>query len=117
MAGYMHEMSITESVLRIALNHAEQAAAQRIVHVHLVVGELSNVSQDSVRFYFEALSKGTLAEAAVLHFRAVCTRFRCRHCGQEFEPEGLDWNCPHCQALGGEVIAGREFYVESIEVE
>jgi hydrogenase nickel incorporation protein HypA/HybF len=113
----MHEQSITEGILRVATEHAERAGAQRIAHIHIVVGELSNVSEDSVRFYFELLSQNTIAEKAALHFQRVRARFRCRDCGQEFEPEGLDWNCPHCQALGGDIVAGREFYVESIEVE
>lgn len=113
----MHELSITENVLRIALGHAEKAGAQRIVQVYLVVGDLTGISEDSVRLYFEVLCRGTKAEQAALHFQRVRTRLRCHQCGQDFEPQDMDWHCPQCQALGGQVIAGREFYLESIEVE
>ncbi len=113
----MHELSITENVLRLALDHAEKAGAQRIVQVCLVVGDLTGISAESVRLYFEVLGQGTKAEGASLLFQRVHTRLRCRHCDREFEPQDMDWHCPHCQALGGEVIAGREFYLESIEVE
>ena len=34
----------------------------------------------------------------------------------EFEPEERNWMCPKCRALGGDVIAGKEFYVDSIEI-
>jgi hydrogenase nickel incorporation protein HypA/HybF len=77
---------------------------------------MSSFVDDSIQFYFDALSPGTVAEGATLHFRRITIRFRCRACGHEFEPDRLDWRCPECEALGGDVIAGKEFYVESIEV-
>jgi hydrogenase nickel incorporation protein HypA/HybF len=113
----MHELAITENILRIAVEHATRAGAQRITAISLVIGDLSSVVDDSVQFYFDFLSPDTLAEGAQLRFHRVAARFRCRQCGQEFAPHDMDWQCPGCQALGGEVIAGKEFYVESIEVE
>jgi hydrogenase nickel incorporation protein HypA/HybF len=113
----MHELAITEEILRIAVEHAERAGATRIVDINLVIGELSSVVDDSVQFYFDFVSPGTVAEGAKLHFRRVPARLRCRACGHEFEPGSTDWRCPSCQTMGGDVIAGREFNMESIEVE
>ncbi len=112
----MHELAITEEILRITVEHAEKAQAERVTDIHLVIGDLSSVVDDSVQFYFDFSSPGTVAEGAELHFRRVPARLRCRQCGQEFEPENRNWHCPNCQALGGDVIQGREFYLESIEV-
>lgn len=113
----MHELAITEEILRIAVEHAERAGATRIVDINLVIGELSSVVDDSVQFYFDFISPGTVAEGAELHFRRVPARLRCRACGHEFEPASTDWRCPSCRTIGGDVIAGREFNMESIEVE
>ena len=113
----MHELAITEQILHIALEHAERAGAQRITGIRLVVGDLSSVVDDSVQFYFDFLSPGTLAEGAQLHFARVPARLRCRQCGREFEPQGMDWRCPTCETLGGDVVAGKEFYLDSLEVE
>jgi hydrogenase nickel incorporation protein HypA/HybF len=113
----MHEMAITEEILRISVEHAERAGAERMTDIHIVIGDLSSVVDDSVQFYFDFLSPGTLAEGAELHFHRVAARLRCRQCETEFEPQGIDWRCPNCQSMGGEVIAGREFFIESIEVE
>ena len=112
----MHELAITEEILRITVEHAEKAQAQRVTDIHLVIGDLSSVVDDSVQFYFDFSSPGTVAEGAELHFQRVPARLRCRQCEQEFEPDDRDWHCPNCQALGGDVIQGREFYLESIEV-
>jgi hydrogenase nickel incorporation protein HypA/HybF len=113
----MHELAITEDILRIAVTQGQRADARRITDIHVVIGDLSSVVDDSVQFYFDFLSPDTLAEGGRLHFRRITARLRCRQCGFEFEPQGMEWHCPQCQALGGEVIAGQEFYVESIEVE
>ena len=112
----MHEMAITQDILRIVTEHAEQAGAERITDIHLVIGDLTSFIDDSIQFYFDMLTPDTLAEGATLHFHRIATRFRCRQCETEFEPEGRNWICPNCSAMGGEVIAGKEFFVESIEV-
>lgn len=113
----MHEMSVTQSVLEIALAHAERAGATRVVRIHLVIGALSGIVDESVQFYFDYVSEGTLAEGAELVFRREPARFRCWECGAEYEAQTSDWTCPECGELRPTAIGGREFMVESIEVE
>jgi hydrogenase nickel incorporation protein HypA/HybF len=112
----MHELPVTQDILRIVKEHAEKANASRITDITIVVGDMSSFINDSIQFYFDQLSPDTIAEGATLHFKRIQTRFRCRQCNTEFNPDRIDWRCPECGALGGEVIAGKEFYVESIEV-
>lgn len=113
----MHELAVTEQVLRVAIEHAERAGAARITHINLVVGDLSSIVDDSVQFYFDYLSRGTMAEGAALRFERVAPRLRCRQCRTEFAMGDRDWTCPRCRAQGGDVVAGREFYLDTIEVE
>jgi hydrogenase nickel incorporation protein HypA/HybF len=104
-------------MLTLALEQAERAGAGRITRIHLVVGEISGIVDESVQFYFDVVSRGTLAEGAQLAFERRPARLRCRACGHEFTLPHGDWTCPACQAWGGEIIAGREATIESIEVE
>ncbi len=113
----MHEMAVTEDILRIVTEHATRAGAHHVTDIHLVIGDMSSFVNDSIQFYFDLISPETVAQGATLHFHRQAVRFRCRQCGHEFSPTKLDWCCPKCQSLGGEVIAGKEFYVESIEVQ
>ena len=113
----MHELSITQSVLNIVTEHAERAAAQKVTTINLVLGELTGFVDDSIQFYFDMLSPGTLAEGAKLAIQRVPARIRCRACGAEFALGDSNWLCPTCGAVGGEVLDGRQFQVESIEVE
>lgn len=113
----MHEMAVTQSILDIAIKHAQQAGASRITHVNLVIGEMSGVVDESVQFYFDFLSQDTLAHGARLVFDRRPAIYRCRECEMSFKPQGADWTCPDCGALAFDVISGREFQVESIEVQ
>ncbi len=113
----MHELSVTQSVLQIALAHAERAGARRILRIDLVVGALSGIISESVQFYFDFVAQDTIAEGATLAFRHVPARFRCQACGASYEPEGSDWVCPLCWDLHSEGAGGRECLVESFEVE
>jgi hydrogenase nickel incorporation protein HypA/HybF len=113
----MHELPVTEDILRIVTEHGKKAGATRVTAVHLVIGQLAGFIDDSIQFYFDILSPGTLAEGAQLQFERVPTRLRCRDCGNEFPPAELDWRCPSCGSMGGDVISGKEFYVDSIEVD
>lgn len=114
----MHEMSVSQSILDIALRHAEQAGAGRIVAIDLVIGDLTGFVDESIQFYIDFLSRETLAQGAQLRFERIAPRVLCRACRAEFAPPGSRlWACPKCEALGGEILAGKEFYVASIEIE
>ena len=70
----MHEYSITESVLNLALEKAREANASRITRISLVVGDLSGVVSDCVQFYFDFISKDTIASGAKLDFETKSDR-------------------------------------------
>ena len=113
----MHEFSITQNMLSIALNEAEKASATKITKISVTIGGLSGIVDECVEFYFDLLSQDTLAAGASLCFNRTPTKLRCRQCATTFLPDNPDWVCPNCRELKLEIISGRECYVESIEVE
>ncbi len=113
----MHEFGITESIVSIVLGKAKEARARRITEISLVVGELSGFVPDCIQFYFDFLSKDSIAEGATLHFELAPAQLRCRNCSVTFHPQDTLWTCPKCQSQGVEIAGGRELYVKSMEVE
>lgn len=115
----MHEMSAIQSVLRIVLKHAAQSQAQRVVAVKLRIGELSHIADDMMRQYFELMAEATVAQGARLEIARIPPRLRCSSCATEYEAEAqrLNAHCPQCGADSPELIAGREYHVEAIQVE
>ncbi len=113
----MHELAITQSMLDLVLEQAEKAEARNVGKINLVIGEMTGVVGQCVQFYFDFLSKGTPAEGASLSFKVIPTTARCRGCDKNFELKEFDWTCPYCQSNNMEIVAGKELFVESIEVE
>jgi hydrogenase nickel incorporation protein HypA/HybF len=113
----MHELSITESILEIALRHAEKAGARRIVRLNLVIGELSSIVDESVQFYWDIVSRDTIAEGAELVFERIPATLRCLACDCIFPLDGQSYACPDCGEVQVVPAGGDEFRLESIEVE
>ena len=112
----MHELPVTQSILELALKHAQKADAKQITDIHIVMGELSTTVDDSVQFYWGIIAKETIAEGAKLHFRRVPAEMQCLTCSQKFHPED-EFLCPNCGGAQVKVTAGEEFYVEAIDVD
>ena len=113
----MHEFSITQSILSIAVEQAKNAQASKITKINLTTGELSGIVDECVQFYFDFLRKDTIAAEATLSFDHPPTKLRCRNCATTFSPDNLVWSCPNCQEQKIEILSGRECYVSSIEVD
>ena len=113
----MHEFGITENIVKIALDKAKEVQASEITQINLVVGELSGFVPDCIQFYFDFLSKDTIAEKAALRFELALAKLRCRNCSAIFQPKNNEWNCPECHGQSVEIMGGRDLYIESMEVE
>jgi hydrogenase nickel incorporation protein HypA/HybF len=113
----MHELSIMQSALNLALERAREAQGSRVHLIRLRVGQLSGVVPDALQFAFEALSPGTPAEGGQLAIEHVPARFWCAACLREFEVEDLLPECPDCHGPSAELRAGRELEIASLEIE
>ncbi|NMC55184.1 MAG: hydrogenase maturation nickel metallochaperone HypA [Chloroflexi bacterium] len=113
----MHELSVTENILQITLKHAQQAGAKSVTDVHLVIGELSSIIDDSVQFYWDMITENTICDSARLHFTRIPAKMRCQNCKQEFTIENGPIPCPSCGSMNVRVFQGEEFWVESIEIQ
>lgn len=113
----MHELPVTQSILKITLQHAEKADAKRVTDLHIVMGELSKMVDESIQFYWEIIAKDTIAQDARLHFRRVPAELQCLSCLEKYHPTDQELACPACGRAGAKIIAGEEFALESIDID
>lgn len=113
----MHELPVTQSILEIALRHAEQAGAKEIKQINLLIGQYASLVDDSIQFYWQIIAEGTIAQNAVLHFERVPVEFTCQDCGAVYRPQEDTFACPQCLSPRVRVTRGAELRVESIEIE
>ncbi len=116
----MHELPITESILKIVLKHAEMNNVRKVVTIHLQVGKLSDLEDDWIQRYFDYLSKGTLAEGAKLKIERTPVVMQCNACSTPYEVEKEsigDLVCPACGEKGSTLLSGREYTIKEMEVQ
>ncbi len=114
----IHELAVTESLLKIVLKHAEENAAKRVVSIQLQVGELRDLTEEWMQRYFDYLSEGTLAEGSKILMTRVPVTFRCEACAHAFSADIRQSNlcCPACGLDRCELVTGNEFLIENIGV-
>jgi hydrogenase nickel incorporation protein HypA/HybF len=114
----MHEMSIVESMMEIIEDQARLYNSQKVVTVSLEFGALSGVMPSAVEFAFEVLSKGTVAEGAVLAISIIPLKIKCLDCAGESVLEDYQPTCPLCNSDLITFLQGRnELRVASLELE
>ena len=110
----MHELSLTQNILDVALKNA---GTKRLVRVNLLVGPFSDESEDSIRFYWDYLTKDTPAQTAELSFQPVAAEVACLACGASFQPDNETVLCPMCQSDRLKLLSGDDVRLDSIDVE
>jgi hydrogenase nickel incorporation protein HypA/HybF len=113
----MHEHHAVDSLVKQAIEKAELIGAKSISSVTIVMGEMLGFDEGSVRLYFEEIARGTIAEGAKLNYKPVKTAFTCKACSSEFKKQPGELACPNCCGLQLLVTSGKEWYIDSIEVE
>ena len=98
-----------------ALDVADKNGGGRVVGMRLLLGDMTSIEAETLSFAFDVVSRGTRVEGCALQIVRVPTRLRCRGCGVERGGDLLDL-CA-CGLPGGEVLAGREMRVDTIDIE
>jgi len=110
----VHEMSITQGIVDICLQHA---AGRRITSVLIEIGTLSGVVPEAIDFCFSACSCDTTAENARLTILQTEGRGRCLECMLEQPVERLYNSCRQCGSYSLVILSGEEMRVVEIEVD
>jgi hydrogenase nickel incorporation protein HypA/HybF len=116
----MHELPITEGILKIVLKHAELNSVRQVRTIHLQVGKLSDLEDEWIQRYFDYLSKGTVAQGAKLKIERMPIMVQCDGCSNSYEAEAAklgDFVCPACGERGGTLLSGREYHIKEMEVQ
>jgi len=112
----MRQLYAIQSLLAKALLKARESN-KRVRSLQLALGEISEIDQPSVQEQWDELSKGTPAEGAQLHFRLITAEVQCMACFMKYHPLNGKIHCPYCGSYGAKVLAGEEFFLESIELD
>jgi hydrogenase nickel incorporation protein HypA/HybF len=113
----MHEMALAESMLEIVERTARAHGAQRVSAVRLEIGALSHVATDALRFCFDAVTRGSLAEGATLEIESTPGEAWCMPCGERVPLAQVGDPCPRCGGYQLTVTRGGDMRVRDIAID
>jgi hydrogenase nickel incorporation protein HypA/HybF len=113
----VHELSVAQSLLDVALAEARRAGAVRVTRLHCRIGDLCAIQDDLMAEAFGLLCVGTPCEGAELRVEKTFLRAKCRRCERDFDVRNWDWHCPQCGGEGELIGGGDELELTSIEAE
>ncbi len=110
----MHELSIASAIVATAQKHA---GGSPVSLVTVRAGHLRQVVPESLEFYWDIVTRGTVCEGARLELEVVPAALACGGCGYEWTLETPIFRCPRCAETDVAIVSGNELEVESIEIE
>ena len=113
----MHEMALAESVREIVDEAARAGGARRVSAVRLEIGRLAGVEIEALRFAFDVVKRGSLADTARLEVVADEGRAWCMQCSEAVVVAALHEPCPRCGSHQLQVTGGDRMRVLEIEID
>lgn len=110
----MHEMSIAESVLGIVNETARGAGLARVNAVRLEIGALAAVETRALRFCFDSVTRGSVAENAALEIDELPGTAWCFGCSEPVAIGARTDACPRCGGVRLQVTGGTDMRVKDI---
>ena len=121
----MHEGSVTSQIVDCVLKEAEKRKAKQIVEVHLVIGKLTFLNPEQVRFWYEMLTKGTIMEKSKLIIEESEGVVKCSNCDYEGDFQCIDdpafhiniptLSCPRCGGVV-EIVGGKDCLIKRVKL-
>jgi hydrogenase nickel incorporation protein HypA/HybF len=111
----MHEFSIVNNIVDIALVSADQNGLKSVSSVEIEVGKASGIEPSAMEFAWESARKNTILENARLVMHFIPLSLQCRACSLRYEPEEMYSPCPGCGEINATIITGKELRVVAIE--
>ena len=121
----MHEFSITTQIVNCILEEAKKQNARRVSDVHLIIGKLTFLGLEQVKFAYEMPVKNTILEDSKLHIEEKDGIVKCKNCGYtgnlkcEDDPvyhvPSPTLNCPKCEGVVN-IVGGKECTIKSIKL-
>jgi hydrogenase nickel incorporation protein HypA/HybF len=121
----MHELSMATQIVENVLEEAKRHDAKKVAEVHLVIGKMTFLGVDQVRFSYEILVKDTIMEDSKLIIKEQDGVIECSSCGFKgavpidddpaYHVPVPSLRCPKCREAA-KIVEGKECTIESIRI-
>ena len=112
----MHELSLCQSIIEIINQYVSEKENPIVKKITLEIGQLTGIDDSALRFSFDVITKGTVAEGAILEIMPIEGRAVCDTCQKIVILKNYYDPCENCSQFSSTIIQGNELRVKSMEV-
>ena len=121
----MHEFAMATQIIESVLEEAKRHEAKKVAEVYLVIGKLTFLGVEQIRFSYDILVKNTIMKDSKLIIKEQDGTIECSGCGFKgtvpIEDDPIyhvsvpTLKCPKC-GNATKIIEGKECTIESIRI-
>ena len=112
----MHEVSLIENVIALVEQERAKHAFRRVKMIKLKVGALGHAEPEALRFCFDAVAAGTIAEGSRLEIEIIPGEGWCVDCRGSVPLRERFGACPVCAGRHISVTGGDDLRLAEMEV-
>lgn len=121
----LHEYSVASQIVRNVLEEAKKHRAKKVKEVSLVIGRLTFLGLEQIRFAYETLTRGTIMEGSNLLVKECEGIVECKSCkfkGAVKYEDNLKYHIStpmmQCSKCGGpvKIVRGKECIVKRVRL-
>ncbi len=113
----MHEVSLIENVIGLIEQERGRHAFARVNLIRLKLGALGSAEPDALRFCFDAVAAGTVAEGSRLDIEMIPGEGWCADCRDRVPLLERFGACPVCAGVRVRMTSGDILRLAELEVE
>lgn len=113
----MHEYSLVASLLTQVEAICREHDADRVLDVHVSVGELAGVEPELFKDAFDVQTNERWNFPAALTMNVIPLEAKCGQCKRVFHVERFQFQCVHCHASDLKVLRGEDVILENVTLE
>ena len=113
----IHELSVCDGIFEVLEAQATARHFKNVKTVRLELGELAGIEPDTLRFCFDVVREGSLADEAQLEIIEVPGEVRCSSCGNSISAYHGFAACPKCGSRQLSITGGKHLRIKELEVE
>jgi hydrogenase nickel incorporation protein HypA/HybF len=113
----MHEVPVVKNIVNLAEDERRRHYFSRVRTIRVYVGALGHVETDALRFCFDVVTSGTIADGAELTIVTIAGEGSCSGCHLVVPVNDRFAACPLCGNADVRITAGEELHLAELEVE
>ena len=115
----MHEFSICQTLVAVVLKELDKVKNKqtRLKKARVTAGQYHRFVPASLKQSYKILTRDTPAEGSLMLVKTTPVKLKCNKCGWKGPARDIFFSCRKCGGVDLEIIGGKEFFLESIEVE